>query len=125
MDIRKEIRQQEAKQAYLKALNSLTAVVITPSKGVDKWQVIDGMVADYITVHQEECRQIAEGTKALRATQRNSSASSRDKTMRHALCMPQGLVVLIKQYYPEVFTEKDGVRKLMRKYPGFCVPERI
>ena len=120
-----EKQRQQNRERALKALNSLTVQVITPNKSVDEWSMIEGLVADYARVHREELQVFLHGVKMVRGSQRTATASSQNKQMRHALCMPQDLMVLLKRYVPDLFTDKNKMRKFMRRFPGFCIPEKI
>lgn len=118
-------RKRIARERALQALNSLTVTTITPDKAVDEWGMIEGLIADYGRMHAEELKVFLHGVKMVRSSQKNNTASNASKTMRHALCLPQELMVLLKRYVPDLFTDKKKMRKFMKKFPGFCVPENI
>jgi len=128
--ISEEKQRQRNRDRALEALNSLSVQVITPEKGLDEWGMIEGLVADYARVHREELRVFLHGVKMVRQAQRNSTASNTVRgvekmRMRHALCMPQDLMVLLKRFVPDLFTNKNKMRKFMKRFPGFCIPENI
>lgn len=125
MNISNEIKRQEYKERAQKALHSLAIPVITPGKGLDEWAMIEGLIADYTMLHKEEMGAFMHGMKYVRASKRNSTASNKTKTMRHALCVPFELHLLLKKWAPDLFTDKKKRHKFMKLYPGFCVPENI
>lgn len=123
--ITEEQRRQEARRRAEKALNDMFVRVITPEKGLDEWATVEGLVADYARMHKEELQVFLHGVKMVRRSQKNNTASTSNKGMRHALCLPQDLMVLLKKWVPDLFIDKRKMRKFMKKFPGFCIPEQI
>jgi hypothetical protein len=103
----------------------IAVYTIIPEKGADKWEVIGGIIRDYARLHPWEMRETLQTNRIRRGMQRNRHGSTRDRSLRHGLSVPMGLLLTLKRFYPEVFTEKAAFRTFMRKFPGFRIPERI
>lgn len=121
--LQSEQDKKKIQERYFKALQSLSVNVITPGKG-DKWQVLEGLVADYAIVHPQEIATVLKQNAKIRSIQDRDTGSSKQKSMRHALRIPAGLLYLIKQYCPEAL-DKKNIHLFMRKFPGFSAANRV
>lgn len=47
-----------------------------------------------------------------------------DSQMRHTMCIPEGLLAVIKVQYPNIIRDKVQYRQFLKKFPRFRVSER-
>lgn len=91
----------------------------------DKWDKIEELIKDYAKLNPDEMVRQLEAIKYARRVQMNDTASSKAKSLRWGISLPAGLLLLIKKFYPEVFTERREMRKFMRKFRGFTICQKI
>jgi hypothetical protein len=105
----------------------LKAITIVPhsTHPIDKLDLIDEFIKDYVRIYPQEVKEILEFNKAFRRTLYNQYASNEKKNIRLALMLPARLKILLDQAFPGFFDDKKNLRKFMKRFSGFCIPEKI
>lgn len=73
---------------------------------------------------------IIEENKEMRKTRNNEYASTKKKDFRMKSRIPPKLyqdmkAYFSKEYNEKIFSDKNEVNKFIRKFPVFCIPDRI
>ena len=93
---------------------------------VDRWAIIDELIRDYTKVHPYEVGAVVEANKMLKSRLFDTKyGKGKETNLRHAMDMPVGLTILLKQNFPDLFSDKKNFHKFCRKYKGFTVPDKI
>ena len=90
----------------------------------NKWKTIEQLILDYTTLHANEVRDIVLACKEHKAVAYVKTASSQGKSLRFAVMLPMGLSVILKRIDPELLKGKS-LHMFMRRFPMFCIPEKI
>lgn len=109
------------KEGDLKALK----VIDTAKTTGDRWERIDQTIKDYITLHPNEMRMLVMENKAISNSRLNDYASDKSKSIRFGASVPFGLMVLLEQIEPFLFTEKELFYRFIKKYKGFKICKTV
>jgi hypothetical protein len=99
--------------------------IIVPEHGVDKWEIIDKMIRDYVKLHPEEMKTFLNDVRNRRASLKRDTGSSDTKSMRLSVSMPSDLYMRISEFFPEVFQSNENVSNFMRRFQGFTIPKNV
>lgn len=123
----------------MKVYSSLTnrLVDINTSAAVDRlltlrntksqWDVIDEVIKIWYTTHPKEWKSHLIEMKDLKETRKNKFASTKDKSLRFILDIPEKVILIIRKLYStdECPMDKRWMLKFARRYPKFVVAERV
>ncbi len=95
------------------------------AKGVDMWAKLDEIINAYVNLHPIEMELQVRANAERIKTQFNDYGSNASKNIRFGASIPAGLMFMINQVYPEVFTDNKLFHKFLKRYKGFRVSKTI
>ena len=85
------------------------------------WPAVKVVVEQYTMLHPEEMRDQYAVNQEIRETNKRSTGSNESGSMRHALSLPQGLLFVVEELDPNMFTDKNNLHKFMSNFPALTV----
>ena len=82
------------------------------------WPAVGVIIEQYKMLHPQEMQDIFDVNHELRETNKSATGSNESGTMRHAVSIPQGLMFVIEELEPKMFTEKTNLHKFMSNFPA-------
>jgi hypothetical protein len=82
------------------------------------WPAAKVIVEQYQMLHPQEMKDIYLVNQEIRETNQSATGSNASGSMRHALSIPQGLMFVIEELEPKMFTEKANLHKFMSNFPA-------
>ena len=82
------------------------------------WPAVKVIVEQYTMLHPQEMQDQYAVNHEIRETNLNSTGSNASGSMRHALSLPQGLMFVVEELEPKMFTEKKNLHQFMSNFPA-------
>ena len=83
------------------------------------WPATKVIIEQYQMLHPQEMRDQYAVNNEIRETNKKASGANESGSMRHALSLPQGLMFVIEELEPKMFTEKKTLHQFMSNFPAF------
>ncbi|KKP54483.1 MAG: hypothetical protein UR46_C0020G0003 [Parcubacteria group bacterium GW2011_GWA1_33_6] len=100
-------------------------VKLRNTKGM--WEVIDEVLNIWHKNHPKEWKAHLIDIKDLRDTRKNEFASTKDKSLRLVLDIPEKIILMIRKLYDvqECPMDKKWMLKFAKRYPNMVVAEKL
>lgn len=91
------------------------------------WDVIDEIIKWWIGSNPKEWKSHLVEIKDLKETRTNKFASTKDKSLRYVLDIPEKIILILRKLYDnqECPMDKPWMLKFARRYPKFVVAEKV
>lgn len=91
------------------------------------WKVIDFIITWWINTKPKEWRAHLVELQDLKETRKNKFASTKDKSLRYVLDIPEKVIMIIRKLYDvnECPMDKKWMLTFAKRYPRFLVAERL
>ena len=125
---------QTQKYHEISDLAFVNSLIKLKSEGT-KWQVFDKIIDWYMKKYENKIdsytgmsfNEYVSSNLRRRKELNNKYGSSKDKSRRLLLSIPQRIVYLFKKLYPDLFQgdQKKFIYEFAKRYPQFSVPEKV
>lgn len=91
------------------------------------WDVIDEIIRIWIESKPRQWKAHLVQIKAERDTRKNKFASTKDKSLRYMLDIPEKIIMMIRILYTpsEAPMDKEWMKIFAKRYPRFVVAEKL
>ncbi len=91
------------------------------------WDVVDEIIKWWIKSNPKEWRAHLIELSDLKKTRKNKFASTKDKSLRYVLDMPEKIILIIRKLYDvnECPMDKKWMLTFAKRYPRFLVAEKL
>ena len=91
------------------------------------WEVIDEVISWWIKTRPTQWKAHLIEIKDLKETRTNKWASTKDKSLRYVLDIPEKIMLIIRKLYntQECPMDKRWMLKFARRYPSMVVAEKV
>ena len=92
-----------------------------------QWEVIDEVLNVWHKTNPKKWKAHLIELKDLKETRQNKFASTRDKSLRFLLDIPEKVILMIRKLYTteECPMDKKWMLKFAKRYPKFLVADRV
>lgn len=89
------------------------------------WEGVDMIIKAYTRINPGEMAAILADNKLQRDQNASATGSNQSKTQRSTISLPFGLMLVLEEYEPEIFTNKKMLYEFMRLFPGLRTCHKI
>lgn len=91
------------------------------------WEVIDEIIKIWIESQPKQWKSHLVELGALQESRQNEYASTKDKSLRYILDIPEKIILMIRILYTpdEAPMNKDWMLKFAKRYPRFMVAQKL
>lgn len=89
------------------------------------WQGVDEIIRRYTEINPLEMATAKAENDAVKKENRNSFGSNNSGSFRHALNLPYGLLLVLKDFDKDIIQDKKKRQSLMKLYPNLCACEIV
>ena len=94
--------------------------------GSEKWADIEDLINRWAKRSPQKARDLEQYIKNTRGGLYDAKfAKTTESLGRMGLAIDPDLEMYIKAFYPDFMSTKDEMHEFMRRFPKFCIPERI
>lgn len=101
--------------------------LVTLRNSKTQWEVIDEVIKVWHATNPKEWKSHLIDMQDLKETRKNKFASTKDKSLRFLLDIPEKVIFMIRKLYTveECPMDEKWMLKFARRYPKFVVADRI